>query len=102
MLPPRENLKKLLTKCLEWDHVLKNTKYLLREILIKDKDSGLENEEGRALNKSETLQDVAKIFNLSESIVGAKQRQLVSSLGGCLKRPCETDESEGQVIKQRI
>ena len=30
MIPIRENLMKLMTKCLEWDHSLRNTKYLAR------------------------------------------------------------------------
>ena len=29
-IPPRENLKRLMTKCLEWDHSVNNTKYLAR------------------------------------------------------------------------
>eukprot|EP00740_Mantoniella_antarctica_P023831 CAMPEP_0198679208 /NCGR_PEP_ID=MMETSP1468-20131203/2256_1 /TAXON_ID=1461545 /ORGANISM="Mantoniella sp, Strain CCMP1436" /LENGTH=342 /DNA_ID=CAMNT_0044417579 /DNA_START=127 /DNA_END=1155 /DNA_ORIENTATION=- len=103
LLQPRENLNALLTKCLEWRHPLKNTKYLLREMLIKDKDSGLETEEGRALNKSETLQDVAKLFNLQESLVGAKERQLVAATG--LKRPCDAtihdEEQIEEVSRQR-
>lgn len=30
LLTPRENLNKLMTKCLEWSHSMKNTKYLAR------------------------------------------------------------------------
>lgn len=30
LIQPRENLIRLMTKCLEWDHSLRNTKYLAR------------------------------------------------------------------------
>ena len=33
LVPPRENLMKLMTKCLEWDHSVNNTKYLARCVL---------------------------------------------------------------------
>ena len=59
---------------------MKNTKYLTREILIKS--TGLENEEGRALNKSKSLADVAGVFNIPANVIGRKR---VSNL----KRPCE-------------
>ena len=80
VIPPRDNLNSLLTKCFEWNHSLKNTKYLTREILIKS--TGLENEEGWALNKSKSLADVAGVFNIPENVIGRKR---VSNL----KRPCE-------------
>ena len=34
------------------------------------KSTGLENEEGRALNKSKTLAEVGKVFDLPDGIVG--------------------------------
>ena len=98
LLPPRDNLRALLKKCCEWEHSLKNTKYLMREILIKDKESGLENAEGRALNKSESLGDVARLFSLDESLIGAKRRALLPSL----KRPCEDTEDDVVGVKQKI
>ena len=70
----------------------------MREILIKDKESGLENAEGRALNKSGSLGDVARLFSLDESLVGAKRRALLPSL----KRPCEDREDDGVGVKQKI
>jgi tRNA-dihydrouridine synthase 2 len=105
LLPPRENLRALLTTCCEWENPLKNTKYLMREILIKDKDSGLENPEGRALNKSESLQDVAKLFNLPESLVGAAKKpqteEAANSSSG-VKRPCDDACEEQEEARKRI
>ena len=66
---------------------MRNTKYLMREILIKDKESGLENEEGRALNKSKCLTDLVNLFKLQESIIGSKRQHQALSL----KRPCDPD-----------
>lgn len=101
-LPPRDNLRALLTKCLEWENPLKNTKYLMREILIHDKNSGLENEEGRALNKSESLQDVAKLFDLSESLVGAKRQIAVPPPSSGVKRPsCDMKDGETEHDERR-
>ena len=126
LLSPRENLNKLMTKCLEWSHSMKNTKYLARyakertaridwrsiypglhryrqlialkdsnnrypshslrrEILIKS--SGLENDEGRALNKSKSLAEVARTFKLAEDIIGRNRKTH-------LKRNFEETEEE--------
>ena len=45
---------------------------LRREILIKS--SGLENDEGRALNKSKSLAEVARTFKLAEDIIGRNRK----------------------------
>lgn len=82
LLPARENLNNILKRCLEWNHTVKNTKYLLRELLIKS--TGLENEEGNALNKSKTLEEIARTFEVPETLIGSKRREH-------LKRPCEED-----------
>ena len=45
---------------------------LCREILIKS--SGLENDEGRALNKSKSLAEIARTFKLPEDIEGRNRK----------------------------
>ena len=90
VIPARDNLNSLLEKCFEWNHSLKNTKYLTREILIKS--TGLENEEGWALNKTKSLADVAGVFNIQANIIGRKR---VSNL----KRPCEDPVENDENIK---
>ena len=79
VIPPRDNLNSLLTKCFEEPFVEKH-EVPHEEILIKS--TGLENEEGWALNKSKSLADVAGVFNIPENVIGRKR---VSNL----KRPCE-------------
>tara|TARA_B100000768_G_C11279367_1_gene377671 strand:+ start:2751 stop:3797 length:1047 start_codon:yes stop_codon:yes gene_type:complete len=96
VIPARDNLNSLLEKCFEWNHSLKNTKYLTREILIKS--TGLENEEGWALNKTKSLADVAGVFNIQANIIGRKR---VSSLKRPCEDPVENDENKVKALAEQ-
>mmetsp|Transcript_14895 Transcript_14895/g.36014 ORF Transcript_14895/g.36014 Transcript_14895/m.36014 type:complete len:371 (+) Transcript_14895:260-1372(+) len=96
-LPIRENMLALLKKCLEWDNPLKNTKYLMREILTRS--TGLENEEGFALHKCENHEGVFKLFEMSEAYADIKERAGEQQLKLKRSAPASSDEDNGDEEK---
>ncbi|MED6161152.1 hypothetical protein PIB30_058031 [Stylosanthes scabra] len=63
-LPYEDVKREYLRKCILWDNDLKSTKQTLREMIMHY--SCLEFPEGKALNKSESLADLAELYGQEE------------------------------------
>eukprot|EP00250_Pteridium_aquilinum_P035055 c8533_g1_i1 orf=134-1168(+) len=53
--------RQYLRKCILWDNDIKNTKFTLKQMIMHH--SCLEFSEGKAINKAETLADLAHLYN---------------------------------------